>query len=91
MSLLECPKCGWCHFGVSQEYVDKWEKDWIVFFNSLNEEQRSNYGLKDSPPKADEEFGRCFKCGNKDVDLFFESNKNLFGHTIQPILDRKLK
>lgn len=25
---VECPKCGWVHFAVSEAYVKDWEEDW---------------------------------------------------------------
>jgi len=83
--LLECPKCGWCHFGVTEEYVQKWEKDWVVHWDKLDEKGRESYGCSEAPPTR-EEYLRCFRCGNPEVENFFQSKKSLNGHTIQPVL-----
>ena len=83
--LIECPKCGWCHFGVSEEYVKNWELEWERFWPTLDQEGRDLYGLPDGPPTRDQ-YLCCFRCGNKERNTFFISKKNLYGHTIQPIL-----
>lgn len=82
MPLMQCPKCGWCHFGVTEAYVRDWEATWAT----LDESGRECYGLPDGPPKRADSYEKCFRCGNADRGSFFKSTKNLFGHTINPIL-----
>jgi uncharacterized C2H2 Zn-finger protein len=83
--LVECPKCGWVHFSVSEEYVQNWEKEWQHYFNTWSKESLANFGITDSPPTR-EQYLYCFNCGNHDRDSFFITKKTLNGHTIQPIL-----
>jgi predicted nucleic-acid-binding Zn-ribbon protein len=88
--LLECPKCGWVHFGISQKDVDQWLKDWQDRWPTMTIEDRKAYGLTDGPPTIEQEYMKCFRCGNQKIEEFFESKKDLFGHTIQPVLDKRL-
>jgi uncharacterized C2H2 Zn-finger protein len=80
--LVECPKCGWVHFAVTEEYVQKWEKEWQHYFNTSDKE------TLDSPPTR-EGYLCCFRCGNTDRENFFITKKELNGNTIQPILWEK--
>lgn len=84
MPLMECPKCGWCHFGVTEAYVRNWEIEWKEFWPTLDESGRDAYGVPNGPPTRDG-YEQCFRCGNKDRSGFFKSTKSLYGHTIQPI------
>lgn len=83
--LIECPKCGWVHFAVSEEYVREWEKEWQALFKIKTKEWLANYGITDAPPTR-EEYLKCFRCGNKDTKQFFITKKSLNGHTLNPIL-----
>ncbi len=85
MPLVECPKCGWVHFAVTEEYVREWERDWAKFWPTLDEGGRDAYGLPDGPPERTG-FLECFRCGNQTTSSFVPSQKNVDGHTIQPIL-----
>ena len=84
-TLVECPKCGWVHFTVSERYVRNWEKEWAKVWPTLSDSGRAAYGLPDGPPSRDG-YLRCFRCGNSDLGTFFETKKVLQGHTVQPIL-----
>lgn len=89
-NLLECNKCQWVHFGVSEKYIDHWEKEWAERFKTMTPESRSHFGLTDRPPTR-EQYLQCFNCGNKDIDSFKTSNRDVSGRTIQPVLDRTLR
>ena len=90
-TLLECPKCGWVHFAVSEEYVQKWEAEWAEYARTWPAEQLAHYGLKPNKPPTRDSYLHCFFCGNDEIDKFIPdsprcqkvSNK---GHTIQSIL-----
>ena len=84
-TLIECPKCGWVHFAVSEEYVRQWEADWKHAVETRPKEWLANYGVTDTPPSR-EQYQRCFRCGNRDTNDFFLTNKDVAGRTIQPIL-----
>ncbi len=86
--LLECPMCGWCHYGVDEDYVGKWKQDWAEYFKTMSKEDKECFGLIDKPP-SDDTYRHCFGCGNRDLHEFFESTKDLTGHTIGPILDKR--
>ncbi len=86
-NLLECPNCGWVHFGVSKEYVAKWQQDWNEYWPTLTQIGRDAFGLPDGPPN-DSQYHECALCGNKELEKFFETKKDLYGHTIGPILDK---
>lgn len=86
--LVECPKCGWVHFSVSEAYVQNWEKEWQHYFETWDKERLEAYGITDAPPTR-EGYLRCFNCGSKDIKSFFITNKDVGGHTIQPILWEK--
>lgn len=86
----KCAKCGWLHFNMSLEKCLQWEQEWVYHFNRMTEEQRGYYGLKESPPKIEDEYMSCFRCGNtyKDfIDAVESDAPN--GSTIQPILYRE--
>lgn len=82
---MECNKCGWVHFSVSEEYVKNWEKEWQHYFETWDRETLASYGITDAPPTRDQ-YLECFRCGNRDTKNFFPTKKILNGHTIQPIL-----
>lgn len=86
--LIECNACGWVHFKVSEGYVQAWEKDWHHCFETWPKERLASHGITDKPPTR-ERFLACARCGNKELDKFFESKKSLPGQTIQPILWQK--
>jgi len=85
--LLECPKCGWYHFPVTEAYVRQWEEEWQQHFQEWDKETLSHYGITDETgPPTREDYLRCFRCGNPDRGSFYVSSEDLHGHTIQPIL-----
>lgn len=88
--LLECNKCGWVYFGVSKEYVKEWQDGWNKYWPTLDQGGRDAFGLPDGPPD-DSEYHACGRCGNKELEKFFATKKDLYGHTIGPILDKTSK
>jgi predicted nucleic-acid-binding Zn-ribbon protein len=83
--LVECPKCGWVHFAVNEKYVKNWEEEWKHYFDTKPKDWLAAYGITDAPPTRDQ-YLQCFRCGNKEISTFFITEKDLNGHTIQPIL-----
>lgn len=83
--LVECPKCGWVHFAVDEEFVVDWEKKWATFWPTLDQSGKEAYGVLAGPPTR-KEYLECFFCGSADRSSFFKSQKDVTGHTIQPIL-----
>lgn len=84
--LVECPKCGWVHFAVDEAYVKNWEKEWQRYYQTWSKERLSAYGVTDATQPTREQYLQCFRCGNKDTQVFFLTKKDIYGHTIQPIL-----
>ncbi len=84
---VECSKCGWVHFAVSEAYVQQWEKDWEAYWPTLDEQGRENFGLPDGPPTR-HGYLHCFRCGASHKQMKRGDSKGISGrgHTIQPIL-----
>lgn len=89
-NLIECNRCGWVYFGVSEQYVTEWLEDWAKYWPTLDQQSRENFGLPNGPPN-DSEYRACGRCGNKHLEKFFKTKKDLYGSTIGPILDKTLK
>ena len=85
-SLVECNKCGWVHFTQTAKDVEEWHQGWLKFWPTLDDEGKAAYGLLDGPPSKDSYY-HCFRCGG-DYRDFKDTQKDMYGHTIQPILDR---
>lgn len=88
MNCSSCNKCNWVHFTVTAEYIDQWQKDWVVFWNKSTPEIRASYGCMAGPP-GPEQYLECFRCGNSYTDFKDTSDSDIpHGSTIQPILHR---
>ena len=89
---VKCKKCGWIHFSVSLEYCKAWEKDWEVFWATLEERGRDAYGCLSGPPKIEDTYLTCHCCGGsyKDFTEATEEDRDkVYGSTINPILERE--
>jgi len=88
MSRVTCKQCGWVHFQVSSQYIDKWEADWKIFWAKSSQETREAYGCPNEPPKRDGYY-KCFFCGGDYTNFRdFKAGDCPEGCTIQPILSR---
>ena len=84
--IVECDKCGWLHFSVTEEYVQAWEKEWRLLFLVMDKEWLAGYGIVNEPPNR-KSYLKCFGCQKKSN--FFISKKDVTGRTLQPILWEK--
>lgn len=82
-----CNNCGWVHFGVSKEHVQKWEDEWKELCLTKPEEWLACYGIKDRTPPSSKLYYECFLCRGSYKN-FRESQPEDCpgGCTIQPIL-----
>ena len=83
-----CLNCGWVSFGVSTEYVRSWKKDWVVFWNKMDQRGRDMYGCSYGPPD-ESEYLSCQRCGGSHHDFRDALPEEMpYGSTIGPILNR---
>ncbi len=59
---LTCNNCGWVYFGVSQDHVNNWKKEWEELCKTKPEEWLEQYGIKNRQPPSDKEYYQCFLC-----------------------------
>jgi hypothetical protein len=78
-----CNACGWVHFGMSPEDVDRAIDTFNAYFDRQPPDTQALFGGRAS--RAD--YDRCFRCGGSHKN-FRESRPGdvPFGSTIQPIL-----
>lgn len=95
---VTCNNCGWVHFPVSKDYVQKQTQEFGDFWDAASKETKANYWnekyrgpMPDLYPRAEHAAGykKCFKCG-ESYKNFRESKEGDCpdGCTIGPILDK---
>lgn len=88
LNLVECTRCGYIHFEVSKAYVRDWEIQWLRYFNEMDTEWLSLYGVTIEPPSSDE-YLFCFKCRSSYKHFKPANEQNVpRGITINGILNR---
>ena len=87
--LVVCNKCHWVGFQVSRQYAEDEVKKFNDYYDTLSPEKQELYY---SNKKADIDFYEgCFRCDNtyKDFhDASEEEEKNVFGSTLNPTINR---
>jgi protein-arginine kinase activator protein McsA len=90
MTIYVCDKCGWAHFGLTKDAIEKSAVEFMQYYDQLSEEQRkSYYGIN---PITKEDFNNrtkiCFNCGGSYKNFHIETpaDKIPDGCTIQGIL-----
>ena len=87
---MVCNKCGWAHFGVSEEYAHISAKNYIEYYESLSDLDKINYygTLVQTESEFFERYKSCFSCGNDYKDFHTETPKDIIsdGVTLQPII-----
>ena len=89
MNTVTCLACGWVHFQVGLDYVIKWEKDWEIYWATLDDEDRDLFGSKDGPPRIEKNYLNCMSCNGSHKN-FRDSRESdcKGGSTVNPILSR---
>lgn len=84
-----CNQCGWVHFGVSQDYVQKWKEEWEEYCKTKPDEWLECFGIKNRvPPSVEEEYHKCFCCRGPHTNFReYKPGDCPDGCTIQGILD----
>lgn len=89
MSIFVCNNCGWAHFGVAKDFIEKSSEDFMQYYDGLSVEQRKSYG-QNSITKSNliSKYMHCFNCGGSYENFHVETaaDKIPDGCTIQGIL-----
>lgn len=84
---LKCSKCGWVHFSMTREEVEKNVKEFNKYFDSLTQKQQNeNYNGKKS---SIESYQKCFRCGTSyEKAIPCNEGDAPLGSTIQPLMKK---
>lgn len=91
---LDKEHCGWVSFQVSLPYCKKWEREWQIYWDSLDEVTRGHFGAELRAPKIEDSYLHCHRCGGsykKFRDATKAESAAVSGSTINPILNRNSK
>jgi len=84
---LKCGKCGWVHFSMTREEVEKSVKEFNHYFDSLSKEDQDAYynGKKSSV----DSYQKCFRCGSSYEEAIpCNEGDAPLGSTIQPLMNK---
>jgi len=89
MTIYVCDKCGWAHFGLTKDAIEKSAVEFMQYYDQLSEEQRKSYYRSKVVTKESLIYRQehCFNCGGSYMDFHPETSEDKIpdGCTIQGI------
>lgn len=85
---VECKKCTYVHFQVSRKYAEEEVQRFNSYYDSLPSKAKKMFAGRSSVKN----YETCMLCGSSYRHfrpMKEERYKEIYGHTINPIIDRK--